>query len=68
MKEPLQIKEMDSWNQFFKSGRVEDYLHYVSQVSGVTYHETGKSSWGGDSSHAGFDSGNRYDTEADAYR
>ena len=67
MKEPVQIKEMDSWNQFFKSGRVEDYLQYVSQHSGIS-RDTGISSWGGVSSHAGFDTGNRYDIETDAYR
>ena len=68
MEEQLQIKDMDSWNQFFKSGRVEDYLNYVSQYSGIMERETGNSSWGGEDSHAGFDSGNRYDTETDAYR
>ncbi len=67
MEEPVRIKEMDSWNQFFKSGRVEDYLKYVSQHSSLKQ-DTGISSWGGVSSHAGFDTGNRYDIETDAYR
>lgn len=68
MKEPMQIREMDSWNQFLKSGRVEDYLNYVSQQEAVLMPDTGISSWGGVSSHAGFDTGNRYDIETDAYR
>lgn len=68
MKEQVQIKEMDSWNQFFKSGKVEDYLHYVSQQSSGLKQETGIGSWGGVSSHAGFDTDNRYDIETDAYR
>ncbi len=67
MEEQVQIKGMDSWNQFFKSGKVEDYLQYVSQRSSMLQ-DTGISSWGGVSSHAGFDTGNRYDIETDAYR
>ena len=45
MEEPVQIKGMDSWNQFFKSGKVEDYLQYVSQQSSlqqdteISYHK-----------------------------
>ena len=68
MKEPWQIKNMDSWNQFFKSGRVEDYLHYVSQASDTKGNIVGNGSLGGEGSHAGFDSGHRYNTETDAYR
>lgn len=68
MEERMQIKDMDSWNQFFKSGKVEDYLHYVSQHSNSLSSETENSNWGGVSSHAGFDTGNRYDIETDAYR
>lgn len=67
MEEPVQIKGMDSWNQFLKSGKVEDYLQYVSQQSSLQQ-DTEISSWGGASSHAGFDTGNRYDIETDAYR
>ena len=68
MEERLQIKAMDSWNQFFKSGKVEDYLQYVSQHSSSLKQDTGMSNWGGENSHAGFDTGNRYDIETDAYR
>ena len=67
MEEPVQIKGMDSWNQFFKSGKVEDYLQYVSQRSSIQQ-DTGISSWGGVGSRAGFDTGNRYNIETDAYR
>ena len=67
MEEPVQIKGMDFWNQFFKSGKVEDYLQYVSQRSSLL-HDTGISSWGGAGSHAGLDTGNRYNIETDAYR
>lgn len=67
MEERMQIKEMDSWNQFFESGKVEDYLQYVSRRSSLQQ-DTEDSSWGGVSSHAGFDTGNRYDIETDAYR
>ncbi len=67
MEEPVQIKSMDSWNQFFKSGKVEDYLQYVSQRSYLEQ-DAGISSLGGVSSHAGFDTGNRHDIETDAYR
>lgn len=68
MKEPVQIKEMDSWNQFLRTGRVEDYLQYVSQHSDTLNSKTGNSNWGGENSHAGFDTGNRYDIETGAYR
>lgn len=68
MEEPVQIKGMDSWEQFFKSGRVEDYLNYVSQQNSGLNQDTGISSWGGVGSRAGFDTGNRYNIETDAYR
>lgn len=68
MKEPLQIKDMDSWNQFFRSGRVEDYLHYVSQHSDSLVQRNENSSWGGEDSHAGVNTGDRYDFKTDAYR
>lgn len=61
MKEPSKIKESDSWNQFFASGKVEDYLNYVSGKST-------KTDWVGDSPHAGVYRSNRNHTEADAYR
>lgn len=69
MEERMQIKDMDSWNQFLKSGKVKDYLQYVSQKSNSCCgSEMEKSSWGGVGSHAGFDTGNRYNIETDAYR
>lgn len=68
MKEPSQIKESDSWNQFCTSGRIEDYLSYVSCRSENDCFKNSKSDCVGDSPHAGVYSGNRNYIETDAYR
>ncbi len=68
MKEPSKIKESDSWNQFFASGRVEDYLSYVAGYGGADRFGSAKTDWVGDSPHAGVYRGNRNHIETDAYR
>lgn len=66
MKAPTKIDENASWNQFLKSGAVEDYLAYVSGRDRGRSQEEGQ--WGGVFSHAGIHSGNRNYSETDAYR
>ena len=68
MKEQDRIKESDSWNQFFASGKVEDYLHYVAGCRKEASPDDRKTKWVGDSSHAGVYRGNGNHIETDAYR
>jgi len=68
MKEQDRIKVSDSWNQFFTSGRVEDYLHYVAGCKAAKQCENVEARWAGDGTHAGCDRSNRNHIEADTYR
>lgn len=68
MKERDKIKESDSWNQFFATGKVEDYLHYVAGCGKEERLDSVETEWVGDSSHAGVYRGNRNHIETDAYR
>ena len=68
MEEQDKIKVNASWNQFFTSGKVEDYLNYVAGCGKAGQGEDVKAKWVGDSSHAGIYRGNRDYTETDAYR
>lgn len=68
MRETIQRKNQDSWERFFKSGRVEDYLSYVSGTGKSENEDTVTSHWEGDGSHAGFYTGDRHHIEADTYR
>lgn len=68
MKETIQRKERDFWERFLNSGRVEDYLNYVSCSGGGVKKDTVSSHWEGDGSHAGIYTGDRYHIETDAYR
>lgn len=67
MKEQSEIKVSDSWNQFFASGKVEDYLNYIAGCK-ATEHDDVEARWAGEGSHAGFNRGNRNHIEADSYR
>ena len=68
MKEQDRIKVNESWNQFFASGRVEDYLQYVAGCKATTQCENVEARWAGDSTHAGIYRGNRNHIETDTYR
>ncbi len=61
MDKSQETRENQSWNQFYVTGRIEDYLSYVSC-------RDHKADMAGDSSHAGVYRGNRNHTETDAYR
>ena len=61
MNKPQEVKENHSWNQFCATGKIEDYLHYVSCRENQT-------DLAGDSPHAGVYRSNRNYTETDAYR
>ena len=68
MKETIQRNEPDLWERFLNSGRVEDYLNYVSCSECGGKRDTVSSHPEGDGSHAGIYTGNRYHIETDAYR
>ncbi len=68
MKEQNKIKDRDLWNQFFASGKIEDYLSYASGGRSTEQVESVKAEWAGDDSHAGVYRGNRNHIETDAYR
>ncbi|MBQ7776692.1 MAG: hypothetical protein IJ379_12305 [Lachnospiraceae bacterium] len=68
MKEPSERTESDSWKQFFASGRVEDYLNYVSECRGAEAFQSTETDWVGDSPHAGVYRSNRNHIETDTYR
>lgn len=68
MKETIQRKERDSWERFLQSGKVEDYLSYVSCMSVKMQGAADRKHPEGDGSHAGFYTGDRYYIETDAYR
>lgn len=68
MKEPTKRNGSDSWNQFMKSGAVEDYLAYVSGRDRMSGYNKEEAQWGGVYSHAGIHSGNRNYSETDTYR
>ncbi len=69
MKEHLEKENLvnSSWNQFFASGKVEDYLKYVSGCSENAAMKA-ETDLVGESPHAGVYTGNRNYTETDAYR
>ena len=68
MKETIQRKERDSWDRFLQSGKVEDYLSYVSCMNSQMQGVADRNHPEGDGSHAGFYTGDRYHIETDAYR
>lgn len=68
MKEPTKSNEKDCWEQFLKSGTVEDYLAYVSGRDRMGGYNTIEGQMGGVHSYAGIHSGNRDYFETDAYR
>lgn len=68
MKETIQRNEPDLWERFLNSGRVEDYLSYVSSFAKCEQGDRVTGHWEGDGSHAGFYTGDRYHIETDAYR
>ncbi len=69
MKEHLEKENAvnNSWNQFLTSGRVEDYLSYVSDCRENMTAKV-EADWVGESPHAGVYTGNRNHIETDAYR
>ena len=66
MKEQNRISEQESWKRFLTSGRVEDYLSYVSEARSEAGLVSKKAA--GDSSHAGVYRGNGDYIETDTYR
>lgn len=68
MEEQKRIKERDSWNQFFASGRVEDYLSYAALCKEMNKADDVRAKWAGEGSHAGVYRSNRNHIEADTYR
>lgn len=55
------MNETSYWDQFFSSGKVEDYLKFKEQTSGYKSSE-------GEAVSAGFSSRNRDDYQGSAYR
>ncbi len=68
MKEQSRINEQDSWKRFFTSGKVEDYLSYVSDARSEDVLVSKKADWAGDSPHAGVYRSNGNYIETDTYR
>mgnify|MGYP003294799791 CR=1 FL=1 len=55
------MKEISYWDQFYSSGKVEDYLKFKEQSNRNTSSE-------GETLSAGFSSRNRDDYQGSAYR
>ncbi len=73
MKDEAKLREMNSWGQFYATGKIEDYLRYASdkmEVSELHGSVVGDDMRGkaGDSFHAGFYSSDRDYIETDSYR
>ncbi len=67
MKDEAELKERDSWGQFYATGKIEDYLRYASSrafENGLR----GTAEQIGDSPNAGFYTSDRNHTETDSYR
>lgn len=67
MKDTLEKQESDTWNQFLRSGSVEDYLHYAVCRNGADT-QSRLNGQVGDSPHAGFYTSDGNHIETDAYR
>ena len=55
------MNEISYWDQFYSSGKVEDYLKFKEQTNGYKSSE-------GETVSAGFSSRNRDDYQGSAYR
>lgn len=68
MKEQEKRNADKSWNRFYESGKIEDYLAYVGKSTVFCDEKSINSEWIGEESYAGIYTGNRYYIETDAYR
>lgn len=67
MKDTVEKQESDTWNRFYSTGRIEDYLQYAvcRDATGTQNKQTGQV---GDSPHAGFYTSDGNYIKTDAYR
>lgn len=66
------MRTQQSWDEFIKTGKIEDYLNFIEkkQISNITSKPTISKEINkmGDSPYAGFSSNNGNDIEHDSYR